>query len=112
MRSDVNEKDWKLYSKKIADWQEAFMGRLCREYIELLSNESENPSERFWALADRIKQDQRLTGVTAKRSRSTMQGNILDLLKESAITLDDLSDFSEELQERMRLLTTPLEEHS
>ena len=31
-----------------------------------------------------------------------MIGNILDLLHEGAIMLDDLSDFSEELRERLK----------
>lgn len=30
------EKDWKLFRSKIADWQEAYMDRLNKEYIELL----------------------------------------------------------------------------
>lgn len=109
-REGVNEKDWKVYRSKISDWQEAFMGKLCREYIELLRDESKNPSDRFWTLADRIKQDRKLTGVVAENSRSQMTFNILDLIREGAITLEDLSDFSEELQERMRFLTTPAEE--
>lgn len=31
------ESDWKLYKSKIADWQEGYMEKLCKEYIELLS---------------------------------------------------------------------------
>ena len=30
----ITEKDWKLFKSKIADWQEAYMGRLNKEYIE------------------------------------------------------------------------------
>ena len=33
----VNEKDWKLFRSRIGLWQEAYMDRLNREYIELLS---------------------------------------------------------------------------
>ena len=32
-----SEKDWKLFRSKIADWQEAYMEKLNREYINLLS---------------------------------------------------------------------------
>ena len=35
-----SEKDWKLFRNKIADWQEAYMEKLNREYIELLSSEA------------------------------------------------------------------------
>lgn len=37
-------------------------------------------------------------------SRSKVIDNILDLLHEGAITLDDLSDFSEELQEKIKFI--------
>lgn len=96
-----SESDWKLYKSKIADWQEGYMEKLCKEYIELLSSDR-LPSYRFWELENRIREDKRATGVVVNNSRSNMIGNILDLLYEGAITLDDLSDFSEELQERIK----------
>ena len=97
------ESDWKVYKSKIADWQEDYMERLCKEYIELLSSDK-LPSERFWELEKRINTDKRATGVIATNSRSKLIGNILDLLREGAITFDDLTDFSEELQERIKVL--------
>lgn len=96
-----SERDWKLYKSKIADWQEGYMEKLCKEYIDLLSSDR-LPSDRFWELEKRIREDKRATGVVVNNSRSNMIGNILDLLHESAITLDDLSDFSEELRERIK----------
>lgn len=95
------ESDWKLYKSKIADWQEGYMEKLCKEYIDLLSSDR-LPSDRFWELEKRIREDKRATGVVVNNSRSNMIDNILDLLHEGAITLDDLSDFSEELQERIK----------
>ena len=32
------ESDWKLYKSKVADWQEGYMEKLCKEYIALLSS--------------------------------------------------------------------------
>ena len=75
------------------------MEKLCKEYIALLSSDK-LPSDRFWTLEQRIMEDKRATGVVVTNSRSQMIGNILDLLHEGAITLDDLSEFSEDLQER------------
>ena len=98
------ESDWKLFRKKIAGWQESYMDRLNKEYIELLSSEG-NPSDKFWALNDRIKEDQKCKGVQARMSRSEMLFNILDLLREGAITQDDLSDFSDELKDSIRAFT-------
>ena len=97
------ESDWKLYRQKIADWQENYMEKLCKEYIELLSSDK-LPSDRFWELYKRINADKQDTGVVAKNSRSNMIKNILELLSENAITLDDLSDFSEELLEKVKCL--------
>lgn len=49
-----SEKDWKILRSKIAGWQEAYMDKLNKEYIEILSGGG-NPSEKFWALEKRIK---------------------------------------------------------
>ena len=97
------ESDWKLYKSKIADWQEDYMEKLCREYIALLSCDK-LPSDRFWELEKRIREDKRATSVVVTNSHSKMIDNILDLLNEGSITLDDLSDFSEELQEKIKFL--------
>ena len=40
------KKDWKLFREKLPEWQEAYMERLCREYIKILSRD-ENASDRF-----------------------------------------------------------------
>ena len=98
-----SERDWKLYRSKVGDWQEGYMEKLCKEYIELLSSDK-LPSDRFWELEKRIREDKRATGVVVTNSRSKMLDNILDLLHEGAITLDDLSGFSEELQEQIKFI--------
>ena len=98
-----HESDWKLYKSKVGDWQEGCMEKLCKEYIALLSSDKQ-PSDRFWELEKRIREDKRATGVIVINSRSKMIYNILDLLHEGAIILDDLRDFSEELQERIKFI--------
>ncbi len=105
-----DEKDWKLFRKKLPGWQEDCMNRLNKEYMEILSQEGKNPSDIFWELDSRLKRDKNLTGVIARdMRRSNMYGLLIDLLRENTITLDDLSDFSEELQERLRWLIKPEE---
>ena len=56
------ERDWTLFKNKITNWQESYMDRLNKEYIELLSEDA-NPSEKFWRLDKRIKEDRKKTGV-------------------------------------------------
>ncbi len=74
-----------------------------REYIALLSSD-EKGSDRFWKLEERIRVDQKSPGVIVHMSRSSMNNVILDLLIDRVITLEDLSDFSEELQDWMSFL--------
>ncbi len=99
-----SEKDWKLFRSKIADWQENYMDRLNKEYIELLSGEG-NPSDKFWALEKRIREDKKDCGVQCEMSRSNQSYIMMSLLNEGAITLEDLEGFSDELREIMRRFT-------
>jgi hypothetical protein len=64
------ESDWKLYKSKVGDWQEGYMEKLCKEYIALLSSDK-LPSDRFWELEKRIREDKRATGVVVTNSRCT-----------------------------------------
>lgn len=98
---DFTEKDWKLFRNKIAGWQEAFMDRINKEYIELLSEDA-NPSDKFWGLEKRIKEDKKKIGVRAEMSRSKLIYNILSLINEGAISYEDLEEFSDELKETVR----------
>lgn len=34
-----SKRDWLLFRNKIAEWQEAYIGRLNKEYLELLSGD-------------------------------------------------------------------------
>ena len=84
-----SEKDWKLFRSKIAGWQEAYMDRLNKEYMEILSGEGA-ASEKFWKLEERIKEDKKDCGVQCEMSRSNQLYIMLELLNEGAITMDDL----------------------
>ena len=98
------KKDWALFREKIADWQEAYMDKLNKEYIELLNGEG-TPSEKFWTLEERIRNDKKDTGVQLRMSRSNCITNIVSLLNEGAITMNDLEEFSDELKENIRFIT-------
>ncbi len=98
---EVSEKDWKLFRAKLPDWQEDCMRKLNQEYIEILSSD-EKPSEKFWKLEKRIKQDKRRTGVVCEAKRSLLFENLVSLINEDVICFDDLSDFSEDLKEAVK----------
>ncbi|SEH39459.1 hypothetical protein [Selenomonas sp. KH1T6] len=66
------EKDWKLFRKMVADWQENYIDKLTREYIDLLSGDG-NASDKIWELDKRMKKDKKKAGVLIMdMSRSNM----------------------------------------
>ena len=66
--------------------------------IELLSEDA-NPSEKFWKLDKRIKEDRKKTGVQLEMSRSKLISNIISLINDGAISYEALEEFSDELKE-------------
>lgn len=92
------ERDWNLFRNKAVDWQESYIDRLNKEYMELLSGDA-NPSEKFWRLEKRIKQDRKKAGLQLEMRRSTLIHNIISLINEGTISFDDLEEFSDEMRE-------------
>ena len=95
------ERDWKLFRSKLPDWQSAYMEKLNQEYIEILSADAES-SIKFWQLEKRINQDKKKTGVIAEMKRSLLITNLYYLIREAAIGVNDLDDFSDKLQEHIK----------
>lgn len=96
-----SEKGWKLFRNKISDWKEAYMEKLNKEYVALLSGKG-NASDKFWKLEKRIREDKKDCGVQCEMSRSNQFYIMLSLLNEGAITFDDLEDFSDDLKDTMK----------
>ncbi len=102
---EVSKKDWKLFRACIGEWQEAYMERLTKEYIDLLSgDENENASDKFWKLEERIKKDKKHPGVMLELSKENMIFDIVTLINRDVITVVDLKDFSDELKEYVNYL--------
>lgn len=98
------EKDWIIFRSKIANWQEAYMDKLNKGYIDLL-NKDDNPSEKFWELVERIGKDKRKVGVQLEMKRSKLIYNIISLINDGAIGFEDLEEFSDDLKEKTRFFT-------
>lgn len=97
--------DWTLFCSRLPDWQEAYMNKLNQAYIALLSRDG-LPSEKFWELNQRIREDRKSPGVQLERRRSTMLESLIALIRCEVITLEDLNGFSEDLKEKARLRIT------
>ena len=98
-----SKSDWKLFRARIGDWQETYMERLVREYVDLLDG-AENASDKFWKLEERIKKDKKHPGVMLELSKGNMIFDIVALINSGAITTADLEDFSDELKESVNSL--------
>ena len=97
---DISKKDWEKFRERLPVWQERYMDRILLEYIQLLSGK-EAASDRFWSLDERIKRDRRSPGVRITISRSSIFDALIRLLNDEVITMEDLSDFSDELKARI-----------
>ena len=95
---EVSKSDWKLFRTRIAEWQEAYMERLVKEYIDML-NGTGNASDKFWELEERIKKDKKHPGVMLELSKGNMMFDIVALINSGVITTADLEGFSDELKE-------------
>ena len=100
--TDCKESDWKLFRVKIVEWQENYMNKLNHKLAKLLIDEKVSAAERFWKAEKIINREKKSAGVIIQMSRSMLKLNLLKLLKEKAITLEDLSDFSPELQDEIK----------
>lgn len=102
---EVKEKDWKILRKKVPIWQENYMEKLNKEYIELLQRDQQ-ASINFWDLEKRVFKDKRKIGVVIDMRRSRMIENILELLYDQVIEFNDLEEFSCDLKETIRQIVS------
>lgn len=100
---EVSKSDWKLFRERVVDWQEAYMERLVKEYMDLLDG-AENASDKFWKLEERIKKDKKHPGVMLELSKGNMIFDIVALINSDVIITADLADFSDELKESVDFL--------
>ena len=99
---DISQMDWKLFREKLSDRQENYMEGLVKEYANFLNDDKKPASEKFWELEKRIKEDKRHPGVIMEMSKSEAILDIVRLIRLKVITYDDLSDFSDELQNEVK----------
>ena len=96
---EISKADWKLFREKIPVWQEHYMEKLVQEYVILLTDKDKTASAKFWTLEKRIKEDIRKPGVLISMRKPEAIRDIIMLIHDGAISLEDLKDFSDDLQE-------------
>ena len=85
------------------------MDKLTREYAELLTDDRCQPSERFWTLNKRKREDRRKPGVQLEIRKQNVVFDLAHLIADGAVSLDELDGFSEELQNTVRVLYKRIE---
>ena len=100
---EISKSDWKLFREKLPEWQERYMERLVKKYIELLSSPG-NASDHFWELEKRIKKDRKHPGVILEMRKSEAIWDIAILVRKKVISLKDLDGFSQELIDAVKLI--------
>lgn len=98
---NISDKDWELFCEKLPDWKEKHIQGIIDEYMKLLSDDTRSASDRFWELCERTKHDETSPGVIMVNNQSESIWNIACLISENVITHDDLSGFSDRLQQEV-----------
>lgn len=101
---EISKVDWKLFQVKIVDWQEKYMEKLCAQYVKLLSDKNKDASDKFWMLDKRIKRDKKNPGVLIKMSKQNCIIDICSLIKNKIITMEDLTEFSDDLRNNVKYI--------
>jgi hypothetical protein len=100
---EISKSDWKLFKERVPEWQEHYMERLTKEYIELLSSPG-NASNHFWELEKRIKKDKKSPGVLINFRKSEAIWDIATFVGHEIITIDELDGFSKDLIEAVQFI--------
>ena len=100
---EVSKRDWKLYREKIGEWQEHYMEKLVKEYVDYLCSDLP-ASTKFWEIEKRIKRDRKTPGVCIGLTKSDMFWDIAELINDKVILVDDLQEFSDDLKEAVALI--------
>ena len=96
----MNKSDWKLFQTLLPQWQEAYTARLCNEYAAILTGPYRG-SDAFWEVKRLIRMDKKRLNAMAEVEKAEMPFIIAELLREGAITMDDLTEFSIGLRKRV-----------
>lgn len=94
------ESDWKLFGTKYYEWKNRYTERFISEYKAILDSD-ETATDKFFELQERMRKDSRsvIFNLPGRFSRNDMHLNIKALLNSGVITIDDLSEFSDEVKE-------------
>jgi len=96
------ESDWKTFRRIVHEWRERYITRINKKLVHILSHPKETQTETFWDTKKKTDKSAKiLRDCLDGHSRSRMTRYIIVMINYGMITLDDLNEFSTELQEHM-----------
>ena len=100
------ERILKLFRKNLPDWQENYMEKLIKEYVDFLKGDG-LASGKFWELEKKIKKDKKNPGVLLQDvRRSNFHMHLASLVRCEVISMEDLKDFSDETREAIERMVS------
>ena len=100
------ESDWKTFRRLTPEWRECYITRINKKLVKNLSHPKETQTDAFWDTKEKADKTAKiLRDCLDGHSRSRMTHSFFLMLTHKMITLDDLTDFSKELQEHMEDFT-------
>lgn len=100
---EISKQDWDLFREKLPGWQERYLERLLKGYVEYLES-NEEASTKFWGLEKMIKRDKNTPGVQLRLNKTDIDAELARMILEGFISEDDLDGFSDELIQRVKQL--------
>lgn len=105
MHDKPKEPDWKAFRAMVPELRERHLEKVNAELAALLKKEGSTPTERFWAIEERIGQEAKiLRQCLDGHSRSQMTLFMALMLRHGMLADADLQSFSPELAGRLRNL--------
>lgn len=103
MERRLSESDWKTFRRRVPEWRDRFLKAKNEEIVHLLTDDRKTPTERFWDAKQRMDEDaDLLVELLDGHSRSRMDMYLILMYGHAFISDDDLAEFSQELQQRVR----------
>lgn len=102
---EPKESDWKLFKSRLDEQREKYLTFRNSEIIKQLSNPDNTATDNYWNALKKMKEEKKiLDRCLSGYKRSNMLQHIVAMCYCGMMTDEDLLDFSEELQERVREL--------
>ena len=99
------ESDWKKFKNSLDKWRERYLRWKNDEIRSILEDKNRNETEKFWDIVEFQKNEaKKLRDCLDGYSRSRMISHMTLMKKYEMIDRNDISEFSEELQNLLKEL--------